>query len=176
MPNKRPKRDHRWSMYSSLHDSVSRLLEKDNLYFEFHGTDNTTNCTKEYDTNIMGRFMCRNHACDSSGWSSKKIAITIRMYPGAKYNARVYHQRCKSCNSLSRPSLDDSYAERVVYRLKKWSGIQMSPLDYSGKKGPPHNSDLCEGCRAGHCIASGFKTYRNEPGNKRPFKNTARGG
>ncbi|KAE8334323.1 hypothetical protein BDV24DRAFT_33422 [Aspergillus arachidicola] len=74
------------------------------------------------------------------------------MYRGAKYNVRVYHQRYKSCNSLSRPSLDNSYAERVVYHLKKWSGIQMSLPHYSGKnKGPPHNSDLYEGYRYGHC-------------------------
>ncbi|KAE8334455.1 hypothetical protein BDV24DRAFT_145839 [Aspergillus arachidicola] len=155
MPSKRPKQDHRWSMYPSHHDNVSRLLEEDNLYFEFYELDNTEDCTEEYDTNIMGRFICRNRACSSKGWSSKKIAITMRMYPGAKYNVRVYHQRCKSCDSLSRPSLDNSYAERVVYRLKKWSGIQMSLPHYSGKnKGPSHNSDLCEGCRHGHCNAS----------------------
>lgn len=156
MPTKRPKRDHRWSMYPSLHDSVSRLLEEANLPFEFHGIDDTENCTKEYDTNIMGQFICRNRACGSNGWTSKKIAIIIRMYLGGKYNARVYHQRCKSCDSLSRPSLDNSYAERVVYRLRKWSGIQMDlPLYFGKKKGPPHNSDLCEGCRDGHCNAFG---------------------
>ena len=118
MPSRKAKSDQRWSIYSALHNDVSRLLEEDDLYFDFHGNDNTESCIKEYDTNIMGRFMCRNRACGSNGWSSKRIAITIRMYPGAKYNARVYNQRCQGCNSLGKPRLDDSYAERVAYRLK----------------------------------------------------------
>ena len=81
----------------------------------------------------MGRFICRSRACGSSGWGSKKIAITIRMYPGAKYNVWVYKQHCKGCNGLSKPGLDDSYAERVAYRLKKWCGIEMDRPNYSGQ-------------------------------------------
>ncbi|KAB8071783.1 zinc-binding domain-containing protein [Aspergillus leporis] len=128
MLTKKAKSEKRWSMYPSLHDS------------------NTTN--------IMGRSICRNRVCSSHGWSSNKIAIIIRMYQEAEYNARVYHQRCKSCNSLSRPSLDNSYVGRVAYHLKKWSGVQMDFAHYFGEsKGPPHDSDLCGGCRDGHCIA-----------------------
>jgi hypothetical protein len=147
------KSDKKWSIYSSLHDGVSRLLEENGLNFDFHAVDDT-NCTKEYDTNVMGRFICRTRTCSSNGWSSKKIAITIRLYSGEKYNARVYHQRCRGCKSLSRPLLDESYAERVAYRIKKWCGIQMDVPHYSGESNGPHNSDLCEGCRAGHCSAA----------------------
>jgi len=139
------------SMYPSLHDGVSSLLEDEDLHFDFYNKDAEA-CTRTYDTTVMGRFICRNRACSSPGWSSKIIAITIRMYTGARYNARVYHQRCRRCNSLSRPILDDSYAKRVAYRLKKWSGVEMDLPQYSGQtnKGP-HNKDLCEGCKAGHC-------------------------
>ncbi|KAF7860686.1 hypothetical protein EAF04_008204 [Stromatinia cepivora] len=158
MPSQRSKTSKSWSMYPLLHDSVSRLLEENNLHFDFHDIDDATSCTKEYDANIMGRFICRNRACNSSGWSSKRIAITIRMYPGAKYNGRVYHQRCKSCNSLSQPLLDDSYAERVAYRIKKWRGIQMYLPKYSGRSKGPHNTNLCEGCKAGHCSALDAET------------------
>lgn len=151
MPSRKSKSDRRWSIYSALHDDVSRLLEEEDLHFDFHETDDTGTCIKEHDTNIMGRFICRSRGCGSSGWSSKKIAITIRMYPGARYNARVYHQRCQGCNSLSKPRLDDSYAERVAYRIKKWCGIEMDSPNYSGKGDGPHQSDLCEGCKDGHC-------------------------
>lgn len=151
MPSRKSKSDQSWSLYSALHDDVSRLLEEDNLYFSFHETDDTESCIKEYDTNIMGRFVCRNRACASSGWSSKRIAITIRMYPRAEYNARVYNQRCQGCNSLSKPRLDDSYAQRVAYRLKKWCGIEMDRPIYSGHSKSPHQSNLCEGCKHGHC-------------------------
>jgi hypothetical protein len=106
-------------MYSALHDNVSCLLAEDDLHFDFHENDGTESCIEEYDTNIMGRFLGRNRACGSSGWLSKKIAVSIRMYSRTQYNARVYHQRCLECNSLSKPRLDDSYAEIVAYRLKK---------------------------------------------------------
>ncbi|KAB8070242.1 zinc-binding domain-containing protein [Aspergillus leporis] len=151
MPSKRSNAGGRWSLYPSHHDNVSRLLRKENLHFNFHVLDDPSSCIEDYDTNIMGRFICNNNACPSSGWSSKMIAITIRMYPGERYNARVYHQRCRRCNRLSRPIIDESYAERVAYRLKKWRGIQMEVPHYSGKSQGPHDSDLCEGCKAGHC-------------------------
>lgn len=159
MPPKKPRSSKRWSIYPSLHDDVSRLLEEHDLFFSFHEVDDIKISIKEYDSTVMGRFTCRNRECDSNGWSSKKIAITIRMYPGAKYNARVYHQRCKSCDSLSKPYLDDSYAERVAYRIKKWCGIQMDLPYYSGQSKGPHHSHLCEGCKDGHCSELGLGCF-----------------
>jgi hypothetical protein len=108
-----------WSMYQALHDEVSSLLGEADLHFEFCENDDETKYIRMRDTNIMGRFVCHNRACRSSGWSSNMIAITIRLYPGQKYNARVYHQRCKVCNWLSRPVLDQSYAQRIVYWIKR---------------------------------------------------------
>ncbi|KAH7308608.1 zinc-binding domain-containing protein [Stachybotrys elegans] len=150
--HRKPNNRSTWSMFPSLHDQVAQLLQESNLSFAFHNVDEI-HCDNEYDTNIMGRFSCHNPNCASGGWSSKVVPITIRMYSERRYNARVYHQRCILCNRLAKPRLDDSYAERVAYRLKKWSGIDVqnpfsSPHDYNK---PPHISDLCEGCKAGHC-------------------------
>ena len=36
-----------------------------------------------------------------------------------EYNAKVYYQCRRKCNNLDEPRLDDSYAERITYRLKK---------------------------------------------------------
>ena len=118
-----------------------------------HSTDRDDDdgCIQDYDTNIMGRFACHNQACSSRGWASKRVAITIRMYPGEQYNARVYYQHCKACDMVSKPRLDDSYAERVAYRLKKWRGVKMEVPEYSGRSKSPHKSELCEGCKHGHC-------------------------
>ena len=151
MKPKKSKSAPKWSMYPELHDDVLRLLEDEDLHFDFHENDDPRTCIKDYDTNVMGRFICHNRACGSSGWSSKKIAITVRMYPEEEYNVRVYHQRCQRCNGLSTPRLDDSYAERVAYRLKKWSGIEMDAPNRSGTSKGPHQSELCEGCKDGHC-------------------------
>jgi hypothetical protein len=151
MPCRKSKSAPRWSMFPVLHDDVSRLLREDDLEFNFYKVDDTRNCIEEYDTNIMGRFICHNRSCKSDGWSSMKVAITIRMYRGKQYNARVYHQRCSSCNSLSRPHLDGSYAERVVYRLRKWCGVKVEVPNFSGQSKGPHHGHLCEGCRDGHC-------------------------
>ncbi|OAQ63497.1 zinc-binding domain-containing protein [Pochonia chlamydosporia 170] len=141
----------RWSMFPDHHSEVADLLEEDNLYFTFHHGDKETGHIKGYDTNVMGRFQCPNPNYNEQGWSSKKIAVWIRLYSGKRYNARVFHQRCKSCNWVSRPTLDDSYAERVAYRLKKWSNVEVERPFYGGKKGKPHKSELCEGCKNGHC-------------------------
>lgn len=80
--------------------------------------------------------------------------MTIRLYPGQKYNARVYHQRCMNCNRLSRPVLDSSYAERVTYWVKQWNGVWVEKPPISGDSKGPHNNELCEGCKAGHCSES----------------------
>lgn len=139
-------------MYPNLHQAVMSLLEEDDLFFDFHSKDDDNSCTHSWDTNIMGRFNCYNPHCDSNGWSSRKIAITIRMYHGGRYNTRVYHQRCERCQGLSRPRLDETcYAERVAYRLQVWNGIDVERPAVSHREGLPHQSALCEGCMAGHC-------------------------
>jgi hypothetical protein len=140
----------KWSIYPSLHSEVSDLLRNDNLSFSFYEADNDNGCIDYYDTNVMGRFNCRNTTC-LAVWTSKQIAITIRQYPNEHYNARVYYQSCKRCDTTSEPTLDSSYAERVAYRLKKWSGIRMTPPPYLGLSLDEHRSDLCEGCKDGHC-------------------------
>jgi len=145
-------------MYPALHDSVSRLLEEDDLSFTFFEIDEDRGSIEEYDTNIMGCFKCLNKKCPQGGWGSRVIAITIRIYPEQRYNARVYHQRCKGCERLSKPLPDGSYAERIAYRLKKWSGIEMERPFYNGTSQGPHQSDLCEGCKHGHCKLSSRKS------------------
>ena len=151
MPAKHAISQRAWSMYPECHDQVASLLQDDDLTFGFHGNDDPRSSIKEYDTTIMGRFRCENTSCTSDGWSSKKIAITIRLFQSQRYNARVYHQRCKSCNWVSRPILDDSYAERVVYRLKKWRGIRVETPPLSEGSAKPHQRSLCEGCKNGRC-------------------------
>lgn len=142
----------RWSMYPSLHTTISHALKEDALHYNFHSLDDPQNSIREYDTNIKGRFHCINTQCPQPGWGSKRIPITIRMYRDFEYNARVYHQRCKSCNKLSWPVLDSSYVERVVYRIKKWNGLEMvRPAYFGNDNRKPHNSESCEGCRAGRC-------------------------
>lgn len=155
MTQRRPQRA-KWSMFPLMHDKVSSLLEVEDLHFTFHDRDDDIHCVETYDTSIMGRFRCYNQKCRSDGWPSKQIAITIRMYQGQRYNARVYCQHCISCNFLSKPILDDSYAERVAYRLKKWCGVELERPAFSGQSKGPHAEKLCEGCKAGHCSKGGF--------------------
>ena len=151
MSFRKSKSSREWFMYQNLHDDVSRLLKKDDLHFDFHENDLTKICIKKYDITIMSRFICRNPACDSNEWSSKKIVITIRMYFEAQYNARVYNQRCQKCNKLNKPRLNDSYAKKVTYRLKKWCEIEMNWPTYLSQSKDFHQSDLCEECKHGHC-------------------------
>jgi hypothetical protein len=145
------------AMYPSLHQDIMNALSDEFISPEpwFNPTGSDDDAIDQYDTNIMGRFHCRNPACPKQGWGSKKIAILIRQYPDNGYNAVVFKQRCKSCQQLGALRLDEnSYVERVVYRLKKWAGIYVERPDYDGKLGPPHERALCEGCKRGHCQGS----------------------
>lgn len=102
----------------------------------------------------MARFSCKAHGPALATWSSKKVAIVIRLHHGNLYSAVVYNQRCKRCQGLGIMKLDEtSYVERVAYRLKKWAGIRMEEPNYPKKKTLPHRKDLCEGCKEGVCEA-----------------------
>ncbi|RGP74669.1 hypothetical protein FSPOR_1247 [Fusarium sporotrichioides] len=142
-----------WSMYPDLHDEVADKLDEVQLDYTFNPNDDDHSKLKAYDTNIMGRFACNNQNCSTKGWSSMKIAITIREYSRDRYNARVYHQRCKRCKKVGEPTLnEESYVDRVVYRIKKWNGVEMErPIWGGGASKGPHESALCEGCKNGHC-------------------------
>ncbi|GFG17000.1 hypothetical protein IFM61392_09805 [Aspergillus lentulus] len=126
MPRKGRKAAKLWSLHPKLHNDVAQLLDEEGLQLDFFDADDEETNIEERDTNVMGRFICGNSGCHSRGWSSKKIAITILLDHGC-------------------------YAERVTYWLKKWNGIEVERPDYSGQSRGPHDSELCEGCKAGHC-------------------------
>lgn len=64
---------------------------------------------------------------------------------GARIRRNVRHQRCQGCDKPSRLFLDGSYGERIAYRLKKWSRVEVETPFYSDKsKGRLHQSSLCE--------------------------------
>jgi hypothetical protein len=108
---------------------------------------------REYGTNIVGTFKCVNNRCKKKGWSSGVVAIWIYGYSRNGYNAIVYNQRCKACDWLGSLKMDEeSYVERIAYRLKKWAGVRMERPFFGHKilRGP-HDSERCEGCKVGHC-------------------------
>ncbi|KAL4738591.1 zinc-binding domain-containing protein [Aspergillus similis] len=176
MPSRNAAKRKLYSMYPIHHPSVVELLKPFGIEMAFHPVDtDETPCETRmltYNTNIMGVFTCYNKSCPSHGWASKMVAVTIRVYCKARkggidhgykgkgeggadqpglYNVRVYHQRCQKCNSLSRPKLDESYAERVAYHLKRWHGVEVERPVYAKKSKAPHASRFCEGCKAGVC-------------------------
>ncbi|KAL2265011.1 hypothetical protein VTJ83DRAFT_7521 [Remersonia thermophila] len=142
--------------FSNLHNRVSAQLAKENIQpswkFSYSGTDDPS-IRKRYTTHIMGRFTCNNKTCPNPGWGSKKISIVIQELPGNRYNAVVFKQRCKRCDTLGVMAIDEEcYVERVSYRLKKWSGIKMEEHEhFEQKRGLPHKTDFCEGVMARTC-------------------------
>ncbi|KAI1653496.1 zinc-binding domain-containing protein [Daldinia decipiens] len=148
----KPKEDTKTSfMFPSLHQRVLDAISDQAVSARFD--EKTTNqSNNKYSTNITGKFKCSNKDCSKGGWSSKKVSILIRGYPGNGYNALVFNQRCQSCNKLGILTLDEnSYVERVAYRLKKWAGVRTEEQPYEQNAGPPHKSELCEGCKQGYC-------------------------
>jgi hypothetical protein len=143
-----------WSVHPALHDEVSQLLEVDGLLVDFYEAGGWDDCIKDYDTNVMGAFACNKPACPVQKWTSKKIAISIRLYKNKRYDAIVWHQRCQECNSIGMLDLHtESYVERIVYRLKKWFGLAVEEPVYRRGSRAPHREELCEGCKNGHCAA-----------------------
>ncbi|MCJ1472597.1 hypothetical protein MMC13_001246 [Lambiella insularis] len=137
-------------MFPSLHQTIVKAVSDDNITTWFQENDSDEGSTNAYTTHVMGRFKCNNNACSQDGWSSKKVAISIRGYPRNGYNAVVFNQRCMACKRLGTLTLDiESYVDRVAYRLKKWAGVAMEQQYYAPKEGPPHERDLCEGCQSG---------------------------
>ncbi|KAK5989395.1 hypothetical protein PT974_10914 [Cladobotryum mycophilum] len=139
-------------MFPSLHQDVTNAVSDKISSIWFNQKRSGKAPENEHPTHVMGRFRCSNGACSSGGWASKKVAILIRGYPENGYNAVVFNQHCKACKELGILTLDEnSYVERIAYRLKKWAGVPMEPQPFSEKKGLPHKSELCEGCKQGYC-------------------------
>jgi len=149
----KPKQETKTSfIFPSLHQNVSNADSDEihSTWFSKKGGDK--DCNNKYSTNVMGKFRCNNDGCPNRGCGSKKVTILIRGYPENGYNAVVFNQRCMSCNGLGTLTLDEnSYVERVAYRLKKWAGVRMEEQYYTEKVGPPHKRELCEGCKGGYC-------------------------
>ena len=149
----KPKGETRTSfMYPSLHEEVMNAVSDKIASPKFHQNDSDKDANNQYATHVMGKFKCSNNACPNDSWGSKKVSILIRRYPRNGYNAVVFNQRCKSCHRLGTLTLDEqSYVDRVTYRLKKWAGIPAERHDYDKREGPPHERSLCEGCKRGVC-------------------------
>ena len=139
------------AMFPNLHNGVLKALNGA-VHPEpwFHESD--TDSKKNKSTNIMGKFKCLNKQCSKEGWTSNQVAILIRGYADNGYNAVVFNQRCKLCNTLGALTFDKaSYIDRVVFRLKVWADVPVERPPYNEGEGPPHESELCEGCKAGYC-------------------------
>jgi hypothetical protein len=139
-------------MYPSLHQDVMDMVSLEIPSAWFHEDDDNEDTNNKYLTHVMGTFKCNNNTCSSVGWGSKKVAMLIRGYPGNGYNAVVFNQRCKSCFQLGSLSLDKkSYVDRIAYRIRRWAGFLMEQPYYASNQGPPHERELCEGCKQGLC-------------------------
>ncbi|RFN54935.1 zinc-binding domain-domain-containing protein [Fusarium flagelliforme] len=143
-----------WFMCPHLDEQVRLQLAEDGIgYYTFNPDNDDDSATNTYSTNIMGRFACSNKRCRNK-WRSLLVAITIRVYDGYRYNAKLYNQQCKDCKALGVPEVfKRSYVDRVSYRIKKWHGVEMGAyqrgedIESEGQ----HKSKFCEGCKKGLC-------------------------
>ncbi|KAK6347944.1 hypothetical protein TWF718_005764 [Orbilia javanica] len=145
-----------WYHFPEYHD----LIDSKVTGVLFEDTDN--NGTLEWQTNLAGTFKCSKGGCNHE-WESWIIFTIIRQYELANgnigYNAKVFNQRCIKCKSLGIMTLDrDTYAERVIRRLKVWKGEKVEAIEVSSKRTLPHIERLCEGCKAGRCRAGDWKS------------------
>ncbi|KAF4772753.1 hypothetical protein HER10_EVM0011669 [Colletotrichum scovillei] len=141
-----------------LHPKVANAVV-DHITVVWVSKKTTREPNNTYSTSVKGKFTCDNGACSNKTWTSGKVTLAIQGYPGGGYNAVVYNQRCKVCNRLGIFSLaEDTYVDRIAYRLKKWAGVAMERRVYEKRGTPPHKKGLCEGCKKG-CCREGFADF-----------------
>lgn len=139
-------------MFPSLHQDVINAVSDDIASIWFQEDESNKDGNNEYSTHVMGKFRCNNSTCMTDGWSSKKVAMLIRGYRENGYHAIVFNQRCKACGQLGSLALnEESYIDRVAYRLKKWAGVPLERQEYTTEEGLPHERSFCEGCKRGVC-------------------------
>jgi hypothetical protein len=139
-------------MFPALHTEVANAVSNHISSLCFHQSDSDDDSNNSYVTYVTGYFVCSNTNCKARSWSSGKISINIRGYPGNEYNAVVYGQRCKVCNQLGRLKMDStSYVERVSYRLMVWAGVPVERRYFVQRETPPHMEEFCEACKRGVC-------------------------
>ena len=145
-------------LYPQLHEAVRSVVDEAIPSLWFNDEDTEGGLNKQHDTCVMGEFACTNRRCPKPGWSSKKVPVWIRLYGGhhpGGYNAVVFNQRCSLCNRLGTLTVDEqSYIERVSYRLRKWAGAAVTPPMHDRVSRGPHVEERCEGCKHGHCSQS----------------------
>jgi hypothetical protein len=138
--------------FPELHHSVAEIVALETSTSWFNESQSSKRYFREHSTQVIGKFLCNNAACKKQSWGSKIVAIWIKEHAHSSYSVEVYNQRCRFCDGLGDLRLNkDCYVERVAYRLKKWAGVKMDQPPFELKKGPPHESGLCEGCKRGVC-------------------------
>lgn len=80
-----------WSLFPELHTEVADLLEEDDLYLNFNHADRESGHTKDYDSNVMGRF-----DCDKSGLRQVRVV----QQENRRMDTNVHRLKIK-CPSLS---------------------------------------------------------------------------
>jgi hypothetical protein len=139
-------------LFPTLHPNIAKAVAPEIPSTWFQEDDDDDNFDDDYFTHVMGIFICANTYCKTQLWVSKKVSIEMREYDDNGYCAIVYNERCMSCNGLGTFVLDqDSYVDRVAYRLKKWAGVVMPLPYYNPDRRGEHARAFCEGCKRGKC-------------------------
>ncbi|KAK6521718.1 hypothetical protein TWF506_001922 [Arthrobotrys conoides] len=138
-----------WYLFPEHHDLV--VQQSPGVHFNNSDVDGT----HEWLTNIQGSFKCSKEICGNR-WGSGVVSTVIRGYllpeKDLEYNAKIFNQRCKECDSLGYMTIRRKiYLERVVRRLKIWQGEKVARLQHVYRWTERHKSELCEGCNAGYC-------------------------
>ncbi|KAF1933787.1 uncharacterized protein M421DRAFT_416142 [Didymella exigua CBS 183.55] len=137
--------------FPELHQSVAEAIAPHTTSLWFYETNHDSRYDRNHSTKVIGQFTCTKTSCRNR-WGSKIVAVWIKRHARNHYSAVVYNQKCRTCGFLGHLKMDEEcYTERVAYRLKKWAGVHMEQPPFEPKKGPPHEIELCEGCKRGVC-------------------------
>jgi len=107
---------------------------------------------KEYNASVFAKCSCSN--CRQQ-WTTRALPVTVEVSGNNKYSAKIWRQRCKTCERLGNFEVDvGSYALNVATVLLRRSGLQL-PRERFVASDKPHRSDLCEAGKFGRCKQCG---------------------
>ncbi|XP_054750595.2 uncharacterized protein LOC129256408 [Lytechinus pictus] len=104
----------------------------------------------------FAEMKCRNPGCDWS-WSTHRAHVVIDLK--RQKVKRIYKQKCKKCDRENEPKFPELVFRGLVLKAleqeKKFRNPNFGNAnidddgDDGGRRGPPHESRLCEKCEYG---------------------------
>lgn len=143
------------SSYVNICNKIINDFNNDNIKVKL---GNNKTCLKEKNIYINGEFFCKN--CNKK-WVSGKIYTEIYHNNENSFYLKIYYQRCKKCNNIKKPSINNVGKDKIKSKLELYFGYRDVIINDTIKKTKPHMAKYCEACKIGKCEENIDKLFKH---------------